>query len=259
MASKTCQYCSQVDFPEYLGTDVDVNPHLLVIWEEFAGPLKTPFVAALPRPPALPSETVPPRETGHYMAARTGPPLDIRHPEATSAGPPLRRYQTTCYLVHPNQIGRAYVGYPTGSPLFAPLWSRVQPIPARCLRPIGCELVGWYVSGSHQISLVRSVLLSWVWPIPESGTSEKFSPNHRGRTCLSRSPTPDRMTGVESTSGKKFLDPRNIVPVKFAIPSEVYWSTVQKSLSVSPEYNPGHGHQLQWIWGLDQQDNSKMF
>ena len=67
------------------------------------------------RHPALPSASMPPRETRHHMAARTGPPLDIRHPEATSAGPPLRRYQTTCYLVYPNRIRHAFVGYPTRS------------------------------------------------------------------------------------------------------------------------------------------------
>ena len=91
----------------------------------------------------------------------------VRHPEAPNIGPLLRRYQTTCYLVHPNQIRCACVGYPTGFPSIAPLcphfgfWTNRSP--ARRLRPISCEPVWRYESGSTQPPLAHCVLLSWVY------------------------------------------------------------------------------------------------
>ena len=43
IASNTCRYWFQLDLPVYLGTDVDVNPDRLVVWEELAGLPALPY------------------------------------------------------------------------------------------------------------------------------------------------------------------------------------------------------------------------
>ena len=137
------------------------------------------------------------------------------------------------------------MGYPTGSPPFAPLCPHLVSCPTnpqpRRLRPIGCELVGWYVSGSHQCDRYPSL----------ARRTSSVRTIGRDLTCLNLSPTPDQMTGVQLTSREFFSDTLDNVWVHITLSRlnppfhpKLIDPPFKKSLSVSPECNPCHGHQL---------------
>ena len=172
IGSNTCRYWSQLDLPVYLGTDVDVNPDRLVVWEELGGLLALPYPNSVrnsarsfcSRATASTSSTSGDRMSSYGRPdwATVGYSSSGGHPTWASA-PSLPEE----ILFGSSGPKRARLrGVPRRAPSLLTPRSTTDLVsnrsPARRLRLIGCESVGWYELWSHQPTLFRLVLLSWV-------------------------------------------------------------------------------------------------
>ena len=190
MASNTWRYCSQFDFPEYLGTGVDVNPDCLggrgatagVCFLASSSSVRQSSMSFCSRTTAISnyllgehSPSVPPSSCGRP---------DISLSEYSTSGGlsewPSGMSLPDVVLSGPSEVNKArFHGISHWLSLWYPSGIRVTAdrLPALHLQPAGCSVFWANESGSTQTSPVHRVWWSCVRPRPESGLRLPSTPS----------------------------------------------------------------------------------